>query len=686
MNYTISKTILDEWLVKTGLLDKETAQKLKEKYKYYVPFYRNIKGARKQAARYGFADQTTGIEKAHGSGYDILDPIESIIVNVERFVKAAKRNEVMQIIDRYCDPQSPDVVEGLGYFLEKVPPDRIPQRTDMTQIKERLKKAGEELDLDNFNDVVDNIIDDTLLTFKVNQFSKDKTMVTVLVDGKRKYYQVHDMELLNALTAISPQNASWIVKAVGQLTRTMKNLTTGINPIFGLGRNVWRDIPTSYIFRRSKGYNYIGHIGDIFKAFVDVIKDSDTYKEYKNVGGGYSSSISASRNVLNETLNEIIPGRKTSSPLKAAEYVLSLIEQFNNAVETAPRLAEFKRIKETGNYKDLMQALFEAQDVSVNFTRHGKWTKEADAFIPYLNAAVQGMDKLARSNKESFGKFMIKTFISTIIPSIVLYAIHHDDEDYKQLSRYMKDNHWNIKLPDNTFWRIPKPRELGIYATGVERIMEFWKTEDPDAFYMFAEYIKMNFAPPIDRHILSPFEDIRANKNFAGNPIVPRAMEKLPAKYQYDEYTSAIAKLGGQAFNISPMKIDYIIDSYLGILGKINRAVTAEEKDPTLGFRRTVTADPLYSTDALNRFYEEKDKLDKLKEEWKITGKMPKDYNPGRHKFINTRANTLSKMRTTIKNIDKNESLSKKEKEEKIKEVRKKMNELAQDALKPKKE
>ena len=120
--------------------------------------------------------------------------------------------------------------------------------------------------------------------------------------------------------------------------------------------------------------------------------------------------MSSGRNTLNETLNELIPGRKTSSPLKAAEYVLSLIERFNDAIETGPRLAAFDRHKGSGSYKELMQALYEANDVSVNFQRYGRLTKELDNFIPYLNPAVQGIDKMARSGKENFGKFMIKIF------------------------------------------------------------------------------------------------------------------------------------------------------------------------------------------------------------------------------------------------------------------------------------
>ena len=73
---------------------------------------------------------------------------------------------------------------------------------------------------------------------------------------------------------------------------------------------------------------------------------------------------------------------------------------------------------------------------------------------------------------------------------------------------------------------------------------------------MFADYVKSSFVPPVDRNILSPLGDIRANKNFAGTPVVPQSMPDNP-KYQYDERTSAIAKVGGQALNISPMQIDH---------------------------------------------------------------------------------------------------------------------------------
>ena len=74
-----------------------------------------------------------------------------------------------------------------------------------------------------------------MLTFKPVEFSKDKTMVTVLVNGERSYYQVHDMDFLRSLTALSPQTLGSVTRAVGQLTRTMKLLTTGNKPYIRIG-------------------------------------------------------------------------------------------------------------------------------------------------------------------------------------------------------------------------------------------------------------------------------------------------------------------------------------------------------------------------------------------------------------------------------------------------------------------
>jgi hypothetical protein len=292
---------------------------------------------------------------------------------------------------------------------------------------------------------------------------------------------------------------------------------------------------------------------------------------------------------------------------------------------------------------------------------------------------MQGLDKMGRTAKESPGKFIINTFISTVIPTLVLYAINHDDEDYQQLSSYMKDNHWNIKLPNGTFWRIPKPRELGVPASGIERILDFWKTDDPEAFYGFMDYVKTSFAPPA-RTIFAPFNDVKKNKNFTNVPIVSQHLLNLPNQYQYDERTSAIAKGIGSTFDLSPKQIDYIINSYTGILGKINSAFTAQEKDFSAGLVRTITADPLYSTDTFNKLYDEIDRQNKLKQESGLIGKRAEGFSQAKLTKLNKAASHLSDLRKRIKAIEKG-NLSDKAKEEQTKKIRQQMINTAKKAL-----
>jgi len=48
------------------------------------------------------------------------------------------------------------------------------------------------------------------------------------------------------------------------------------------------------------------------------------------------------------------------------------------------------------------------------------------------------------------------------------------------------------------------------------------------------------------------------------SPIVNMSMEKLDAKYQFDRYTSGLAKYIGEEFDVSPMKVDYFLKAQFG--------------------------------------------------------------------------------------------------------------------------
>ena len=64
---------------------------------------------------------------------------------------------------------------------------------------------------------------------------------------------------------------------------------------------------------------------------------------------------------------------------------------------------QFKRVvkQEGDNYKGRLKAIYEADDLTVNFSRFGEDVKALDSFVPFLNPAVQGVDKTVRIFKDN---------------------------------------------------------------------------------------------------------------------------------------------------------------------------------------------------------------------------------------------------------------------------------------------
>jgi hypothetical protein len=64
---------------------------------------------------------------------------------------------------------------------------------------------------------------------------------------------------------------------------------------------------------------------------------------------------------------------------------------------------------------------------------------------------------------------------------------------------------------------------------------------------------------------------------------------------------------------MSHKKIDHLISSYTGILGQVNKALlpmSDERRDISIGLRNKFISDSNYSTDVLNRLYDNKDKAE----------------------------------------------------------------------------
>ena len=628
--YEYQRSLLKYWLVDTGLMSTETYNSLLEKYPNYVPFNRAVNNAGKDKAKSGFANQRAPIRSAKGSGLEILDPIESIVHNTSRFVKAATRNQVMQKVAEYADD-----VAGLGSFLERVPPDMVPKSVDVTGVKNNLSAIlGDE----GFTDeTISSILDQTLGGDRLTEFTpvanEKKGIVTVYRDGKPQYYQIHDKGLLESLSELSPEQLSGIYKISQTFMSPMKALTTGMNPFFGIGSNVWRDLRTAYV--NGDQSNPVHFLSSYIRSYYDMLRNSDAYKEYRAMGGGSNSALTAERDLIKKVMREV-QNRDAGKVRRAFDRLLhpiSAIQDISDAIETSNRLAEYTKTRNAGG--DRQEAIYRADDITTNFKRAGKSGRKYNALIMYGNAALQGLDRVARNFTQG-GRKATQTAMKLIIPAMLTTLFmkwwnRDDEEAYKNLSAYHKNNYYNLSTGDGRFVRIPKAREMDVLTSLIERLYERFAEEDEDAFYGFADYLLSQIVPPgiptdysdpgqighglFSDTIAGPLVDIAANQDFKGSPIVSGMMEDLAPKKQYNERTSLPAVWLGQLFNMSPMQIDHIINSNTGVLGRLNKALlpssiysegkwSTEGMDKTLGLKSQFVVDSVYSTDELNKFYD----------------------------------------------------------------------------------
>lgn len=621
--YEYQRNMLWHHGVKNGLISEELYNKLQSMYPDYVPFHRYLEGKTPRAGKKaGFANQRAPIKNLKGSGAEIYNPIENIVMQTNMLVSASMKNAVLQQLAKEYDS-----ADSMGLFLEQVTPDMarhsVSTQGAINKLADRF--SDEKLSKEDAKAVFEDILGDTITEYAVSPF-QDQDIVRVMQDGKARYFKIKDAELLTALTALSPKQLPMIIEFMGKITRAFKTFTTGLNPFFA-NSNFFRDFATGWKYSQA---GLLEYSKNLLSAFNDIRKKSEAYKQYQAAGGLYSGDVARPKQ-LKDVLtrmykqNPVQVERGFKKVVALAHMGLSKMDALIGAVETAPRLAEFKRQRAGGASN--IDAVLEAADLTVNFKLSGTEGRVLNQIIPYFNAAVQGLYKLSRvmtdANKRK--SFLIKSTVSAAVLAVIQLALvwlNDEEEEYKTLSTYNKNNFFCFSMGNGKFIKIPKARELAWLNSLVERTAEAVFMENSDAFYNFGEYTAQMFLPPglptefnnietvltapVRDSIIGSFVELAINEDFKGSPIVPSSMENLEKRLQYDESTTAIAKYIGGFFNISPKQLDHLFSNYFGGLHRALAAVTADSKDWSFGLGRQFIADSAYSNDIVTRFYDER--------------------------------------------------------------------------------
>ena len=612
------------WVVGDSIT-QEQYDTMRETYPHYVPTYRvdgkGLSGAVSIGAKGAKPGQV--VKSAKGGLGEIVNIEDSFANLAAKAVKSARVNEL------YKNLVDTAMLDDAGVFEDYMlfDWDSVEQGASYaTQTGEVVSVYGNGFDVGESVDAAEAPgLVKTKDGYKVSAWYNGRLLST--------YVSEDLFTSLQETTGAVKDKLDKVAKVGSVLTNPMKTAITGVNPNFAL-RNTLRDFPTAVINSVS-GLAFPKYWARAWKeiyrsdAWHNFVALGGTNSLYYNTEGGFGKAMSVERGAAG-TVKRVWNGTK------------NVMGFLNETTESVTRFAEYlATIDRMGDtYENRLIGIKNAAEVTVDFSRKGSYGAAINAWVPYWNPAVQGIDKVFRSvfeapnGKKAFahgmatlGRAVMTTVLLEAIQQIILAALDRRD-DWEELNDRTKDTYYCIPTKDHKFIKIPKNREWGaILGTPLMRLFEGFTGKD-DPFENFLETsIIPNFLPggPTDLIGLSQYIDIATNKDFAGRSIVPYAYTQGSLAGQYDDKTSEMAKLFSKLLGekLGPMQVDYIIQDYFGDFGDIATMLTAKstwgEDESVKGILESLwktvespwVTDNRYSNADVSVYYENIDELER---------------------------------------------------------------------------
>ena len=431
-------------------------------------------------------------------------------------------------------------------------------------------------------------------------------VVPVFVDGEKVYYRVDDLELVESMQGMGVTSLSGLSKFLAMPASFLRDVVTrdpgfvvvnllrdtlsasvtsgvpinseegGFKPVITTVRNMFRDMTDLERFGVLGGYDFQNDEGSV-KQFVD-------------------------RAIRKEGINPDNSMSMSNLFYKAWDGLGALTTKSDGATRLGVFDAVYKDIKERGGTEAQAQSEAAYQGLEIiNFGRRGSdpLFRTITAAIPFLNARIQGLDVLYRSfgtgeysaiqkleaaspeaaaklKQDIFYTAMSRGMFITFL-TLLYYLMVSDDEEYQNIRREVRDDNWIIPLGnDIPAVKIPIPFEVGMVFKAIpERTFDLAMGETSLSEYSKSLRRQLGtsanipfFDGSVAFQVIKPIADVVANRNsFTGTDIVPYYQTKLEPAYQQRATTNELARVIGETFNISPIKLEYIVRGYTGTLG-----------------------------------------------------------------------------------------------------------------------
>ena len=598
-----------------GIINKETRELLATDF--YIPMYRQFEFDGEAAVKgptpqHDFVNIKDVIHKMRGSELDMNDALDNLLMNWVALMRGSMKNRAG------IEAMKAAVSAGVARRLDS---------KEAAQVR-FAKKSGDKKATEEY--------------------------VYVLENGERVVYEITDALVMNSFIHLGWGGID--SKAIRAMSNVKRIFTLGVtaSPAFKI-RNLLRDTVHS-IAVGQMNYNMFGNVK---KGMAAMAEGSVIRAEMMAGGGAFSFGFlnedpGAIRRLINTGLAGKEGSRILTTPRMARDFMRDKVwgsyQELGNKLENANRAALYmKRRDEVGH----LQASFEARDL-LNFSSHGKhWAAQAlIAFSPFLNARLQGLDKMGRSTLDRRTSARMLAVTGLVVFASVAYMLSmEDDDEYQNLEEWIRDTYWPIKV-GNKWYFLPKPFEIGAVASVVERITKNFIDDSVDAKYTaerIKDIIQEQLAFDLRPQALRPWMEVGNNKDSFLNRHIESPFDRRPKAERKRAFTSefsvvmsealgaTLRPIGGEDkdYHLSPIQIDHLIRGYFGwagttIVAAFDKLVTENIRDmpekPTkrmdeidwigpipFPIKSFIRESPIKNTKQVDLFYRQMQEIDKYR-------------------------------------------------------------------------
>ncbi len=541
-------------LVDEGLEKPEVVQAWELAYQFYVPLFKDeAETGKPHPIGTGFNVKGPASKRSTGSSKKVVDVLAHVLMQREAAITRAEKNRVgLSLYGLVLTNPNPEFWSALrpsmsdGEIAAELSAMGVPpEAREGMALAPTIRTVGADNQVaERPNPMYRNMRG--AITLKV---AGEDRVVMLNVDNERAARLADSLKNLDGLTTLDLANSF-----VGHTTRWLASVNTRFNVAFGFV-NVIRDVQAGILnLTNTPLQNRKGKVfGNVPAAVVGIAREirgdskrtewSDLFQQFQEDGGqtGYREMFGdageRSKAIEKELASLESAGKLT--PGKVAHAVLDLLSDFSDVLENAVRLSAYKAALDDGMSRPAAARL--ARELTVDFNRKGRTTRELSPLFAFLNASVQGTSRVVETLRGPAGAKIIAGGLGLgMLQAVMLAAAGFDDKD---IPEWVKAR--NLIIP--TGWRSKEKRyiaipmglvynalpntgrvlaELALYGTKdvgarlAEAVGEIAGAINPlgGGNMLTPDGALRTIAPTV----LDPLIELGFNKNFAGNQIERR--------------------------------------------------------------------------------------------------------------------------------------------------------------------